>query len=242
MGVELPGEVAWFLNLIGVPWPNVDEDQVRLFAQHVRTFAENIDATHQAASSTIRQMSAAYQGSSYEQLVASWARMSSDHMSELVDACHTVATAVDVAADAIVAAKLAALGELAALAASFVADQAAAVVTFGAAEAAEALIVEGAKKLINDLISQLEQHILGEVIGKAVAPLEQIVQRAVGGLVFDGAASVLGSPGGGAVGAGFGIVPDELLGHAQRLQGHADEVAGHARTFGAAIAGVSFGG
>lgn len=124
----------------------------------------------------------------------------------------------------------------------FVADQAAAVVTFGAAEAAEALIVEGAKKLINDLISQLEQHILGEVIGKAVAPLEQIVQRAVGGLVFDGATSVLGSSTGGAAGSGFGIVPDELLGHAQRLQGHADEVAGHARTFGAAIAGVSFGG
>lgn len=98
MSVELPGEVAWFLNLIGVPWPNVDEDQVRVFAQHVRTFAENIDGTHQAASSTIRQMSAAYQGSSYEQLVASWARMSNDHMRELVDACHTVATALDVAA------------------------------------------------------------------------------------------------------------------------------------------------
>ena len=94
------------------------EDQVRVFAQHVRAFAENIDGTHQAASSTVGQMSAAYQGSSYEQLVASWARMSSDHMRELVDACHTVATAVDVAADAIVAAKLAALGELAALAAS----------------------------------------------------------------------------------------------------------------------------
>ncbi|HEU5427573.1 MAG TPA: WXG100 family type VII secretion target [Actinocrinis sp.] len=236
MGVELPGEVAWFLNLIGVPSPNVDEDQVRLFAQHVRTFAQNVDETHQVASSTIRQMSSAYQGSSYEQLVASWARMSNDHMCELVDACHIVATAVDVAADAIVAAKVAALGELAALVASFVADQAAAVVTFGAAEAAEALIVEGAKKLINGLINQLEQHILGEVIANAVEPLEQVVHRAVRGLVFEGAASA-----GGAVGSGFGIVPGDLIGYAQHLAGHADEVAGHARTFGAALAGVNFG-
>jgi hypothetical protein len=187
-------------------------------------------------------MSSAYSGSSYEQLVATWARMSNSHMTELVDACHTVATAVDVAADAIVAAKMATIGELAAMAASFIADQAAAVVTFGAAEAAEALIVEGAKKLMNGLISQLEQHILGEVIGKAVAPLEQVVQRAVGGLVFDGAASALGVSAGGAASSGFGLVPDELLGQAARLPGHADDVAGHARAFGTAIAGVSFGG
>ncbi len=239
MSVELPGEVVWFLNLIGVNWPNVDEDQVRVFAQHVRTFADNIDSTHQAATSTIRQMSSAYSGSSYEQLIATWARMSSSHMTELVEACHTVATAVDVAADAIVAAKTAAIAELAAMAASFVADQAAAVVTFGAAEAAEALIVEGAKKLINGLINQLEQHILGEVIGKAVTPLEQVVQRALGGLVFEGVESALGAAGGS--GAGFGIVPEELLGHAARLQGHGDQVAGHAQRFATAIAGVSFG-
>ena len=243
VSVELPGEVVWFLNLIGVNWPNVDEDQVRVFAGHVRGFADNIDSTHQAATSTIRQMSSAYSGSSYEQLVATWARMSNSHMAELVDACHTVATAIDVAADAIVAAKMAAIGELAAMAASFVADQAAAVVTFGAAEAAEAVIIEGAKKLINGLINQLEQHILGEVIGKAVAPLEHVVERALGGLVFEGLQSALGAPGGsGAVGSSFGIVPDELMGHAARLHGHADEVAGHAQAFGAAIAGVSFGG
>lgn len=119
MSVELPGEVVWFLNLIGVNWPNVDEDQVRVFAGHVRSFAANIDNTHQAATSTVRQMSSAYSGSSYEQLVAIWARMSNNHMTQLVDACHAVATAVDVAADAIMAAKMAAIGELAALAASF---------------------------------------------------------------------------------------------------------------------------
>lgn len=242
MSIELPGEVSWFLGIIGIAWPVVDEDQVRVFAQHVRAFADNVDGTHQAASSTIRRMSSAYSGSSYEQLVATWARMSNSHMTELVDACHTVATAVDVAADAIVAAKMAAIGELAAMAASFIADQAAAVVTFGAAEAAEALIVEGAKKLVNALINQLEQHILGEVIGKAVAPLEQVVERALGGLVFQGLEAALGAPtGGGAVGSSFGIVPDELMGHAGRLQGHADEMAGHAQAFGAAIAGGSFG-
>jgi uncharacterized protein YukE len=241
VSIELPGEVTWFLGAVGILWPAIDEDQVRLLARHVRTFAQNIDTTHEAASSTIGQMSAAYQGSSYERLVATWARMSNEHMHELIDACRTVAAAVDVAADAIVAAKLAALGELAGLAASFIADQAAAVATFGLAEAGEALIIEAAKKLVNGLINQLEQHLLGEVMGRAVEPLEQVVERALGGLVFEGAQSALGAPSSaGGVGASFKVVPDELMGHAQRLRGHADEIAGHAQALAAAVAGVSF--
>lgn len=242
MSIELPGEVTWFLGVVGIGWPAIDEDQVRLFARHVRTFAQNIGTTHQAASSTIRQMSTAYQGSSYERLVATWARMSNDHMRELMDACHTVADAVDVAADAIVAAKMDAIGELAALAASFIADQAAAVATFGLAEAGEALIIEGAKKLVNGLLDQMERHILGEVIGRAVEPLEQVVERALGGLVFQGLEAELGAPAGaGGLGAGFKVVPDELTGHAQRLHAHADEISGHAQAFATVVAGVSFG-
>lgn len=242
MSIELPGEVVWFLNLIGVQWPNVDEDQVRAFAGHVRDFANNVDGTHQAATSTIQQMGSAYTGSSYEQLVETWARMSNDHMRELVEACHVVATALDVAADAIVAAKVAAIGELVALVASFVADQAAAVVTLGAAEAAEALVIEAGKKLINALIQQLEQQIVGQVIEAAVGPLEQVVERALGGLVFNGLESALGVSGGGAaVGESFSVMPEALLGHANALQGHADAVAGHAETFAANISGIRFG-
>jgi uncharacterized protein YukE len=244
VSIELPGEVVWFLNLIGVNWPNVDEDQVRAFAGHVRDFANNVDGTHQAASSTVRQMGAAYSGSSYERLVETWARMSDDHMKGLVEACHVVADALDVAADAIVAAKAAAIAELVALAASFVADQAAAVVTLGAAEAAEVLVVEAGKKLVNGLIQQLEMLIIGQVISAAVEPLEQTVERALGGLAFKGLESALGAPSGagGAVGASFGIVPDQLLSHASALQGHADTVAGHASTFAANISSISFGG
>ena len=61
-------------------------------------------------------MSSAYQGSSYERPVETWARMSSSNMSELSNGCHVVATAMDVAADAILAAKISAIGELVAMA------------------------------------------------------------------------------------------------------------------------------
>ncbi|MGE7438479.1 hypothetical protein [Kitasatospora sp. NPDC001175] len=120
-------------------------------------------------------------------------------MDELVQACHTVATALDVAADVIVGMKVEAIGELVLMAAAFVADQAAAVATFGAAEAAALLIEEGAKKPVNYLEQQLEQYIIGQVIEAAVDPLVEVVGRAVSGLVFQAAESALGVFGGGGV-------------------------------------------
>jgi uncharacterized protein YukE len=137
VAIELPGEVVSFLQFIGVNWPNVNEDKVRELASHVREFAESVDDTHQGSTATIKRLGGYYQGASYEALLAKWAQLSNSHMSELIQACHTVATALDVAADVIVGMKVEAIAELAVLAATFIADQAAAVATLGIAEAAE---------------------------------------------------------------------------------------------------------
>jgi hypothetical protein len=232
--------VTFLLDLAGVSWPSVDEDHVRAFAGHVRAFAERTETTHQGASSTVREMGAAYSGMSYDTLVATWTRKSHSHLRELLEACRTVATALDAAADVIAAAKLAALAELAALATTFVADQAAAVLTFGLAEAAEAAVIEAVRKLVRALERQLEQHILGEVIARAVEPLEHAAQQALGGLAFQETRSDLGaSP---ATGIGFAVSPDWLKGYARDLHGHGEAVAGHARAFDAATANVRFGG
>lgn len=98
MSIELPEPVVDFLRMIGVDFPQVNEDSVREFAGHVRDFAANLNSTHEAASSTISAMSASYTGSSYEQLVAAWAHMSNSHMQELQQGCSVVATALDAAA------------------------------------------------------------------------------------------------------------------------------------------------
>jgi hypothetical protein len=157
-----------FLNFIGVDFPRVNEDHVREFARHVRTFAPNIEDTHSAATSTVQRMSGAYTGAPYEALVERWSQMSSSHMQELVDICGTVATALDAAAGYIEGKKYEAIAQLGVMAAAFVADQAAAVATFGLAEAAEAAIVAGAKEITKFLEQELEQYIIGEIIEKAV--------------------------------------------------------------------------
>ncbi|WP_280695670.1 WXG100 family type VII secretion target [Kitasatospora sp. GP82] len=229
-----------FLQFIGINWPQVNEDKVREFASHVREFASNVEQTHQESTSTVQQIGEAYEGASYEALLAKWSQLSSSHMNELVEACHVVATALDVAADVIVAMKAEAIAELVAMAAAFVADQAAAVATFGAAEAALVLIEEAAKKLVNYLEQQLEQYIMGQVIEAAVDPLVEVVGRAVSGLVFQAAESALGVSGGGSAGSGFRIDPEALKAHAQTMHDHAEAVAAHAEAFQSKLAGVSF--
>ncbi|WP_371479985.1 WXG100 family type VII secretion target [Kitasatospora sp. NBC_00315] len=240
MAIELPGEVVSFLQFIGVNWPQVNEDTVREFGQHVREFAENVDRTHGECTATIQQIGEAYEGAGYDALLAKWGQMSDGHMNELVQACHVVATALDIAADAIIAMKLEAIAELVAMAVAFVADQAAAVVTFGAAEAALLLIEEAAKKLVNYLEQQLEQYVLGQVIEAAMEPLIEVVSRAVSGLVYQAAESALGVAGPGSVGTGFRIQPEAVIAHAQTMHQQAEAVAGHAEAFKSKLAGVSF--
>jgi uncharacterized protein YukE len=238
MAIELPGEVASFLQFIGINWPQINEDKVREFAGHVRDFAHNIEDTHQQATDTVKAMSEHYQGNSYELLVSKWAHLSQGHMQDLLDACQVLATALDAGADYIVAMKMECIGELIGLSASFVADQAAAVATLGLAEAAMALIVKAAEMAV-DFQQQLVQYIIGEVIEAALTPLLGVVEKAVAGMTYSALEDMLGVTGNGP-GDGFMIHPDNLRAHAQLFAVHAETVQGHAQTLSGNLAGLSF--
>ena len=244
MALELPTGVIDFLQALGINFPEVNEDHVRELGSQVREFASNVDDTHQQATGTITQMGQSYQGSSYEALVQNWGSMSSQHMTELQDACSVVATAMDVAADYIVGQKVAAIAELVAMAVAFAADQVAAVLTFGIAEAAMALIEAGARELCEVLEQQLTQYVVGKVIEAAINPLVDTVGRAVSGFAFQAAESALGggaSGGGSGGGSGsFMMQPAELTAQARTMLTHADTMQQHADTFASNVSALTF--
>ncbi|GAA1271882.1 hypothetical protein GCM10009665_70010 [Kitasatospora nipponensis] len=239
MAIELPGEVVDFLQFIGVNWPQVNEDHVREFASHVRDFATNIDGTHQQAGETIKAMGDAYQANSYDLLVSKWAHLSQGHMSDLLNACHALATALDAAAGYIVAMKLECIAELTAMAIAFAADQAAAVATLGLAEAAVALVIKGAEAAVDFLQQQLVQYIIAQVVEAALTPLLGVIEKAVAGMTYSALEDMLGVSGTG-TGDGFRIHPEELDAHAKVFAQHAEAVKGHAQTFSGNIAGLDF--
>ncbi|HEU5331418.1 MAG TPA: hypothetical protein VFU73_01600 [Actinocrinis sp.] len=245
MALELPGEVVQLLQFIGVNWPNINEDKVREAGQHVKQFAENLQSTHQEASAHLQQAGQHYQGSGYEAMLAAWGQKSDDHMNELVEACHVVSMALDAGADVIIGMKGAAIAELVALAASFLADQAAAVATFGLAEAALALIEEAAKKCVSFLEQQLIQYIIAQIIGAAIQPLIGTIDKAIDGLVYSALSSALGVPapaggGGGGGGAMFQMDTEAFTSHMQGMQQHADAMMQHAQVLHGNLSGMSF--
>lgn len=233
MAIELPDVVAQFLNFIGVPWINVNEDKVRGFASHVREFGSNISDAHQDATSTLNRLGSGYQGAAYEALMRMWGNKSTTHVNQLVEGCHILATALDTGADGIVAQKYACIGELTGMALAFAADQAAAFFTFGASEAALPLIEEGAQRLMEFAVQQIEQHIIGEVLNVALQPLMAKIENLVQGLVLPGG-------GDGRAGASFEVDMAHVETHGELMRAHAETVSGHVSTFTANVRGLDF--
>lgn len=233
MAVELPGVIVKFLNIIGIPWINVNEDKVRDFATHVRTFASNLSGVHQDATATISQLTSGYHGAASEALTKMWGSKSTVHISEVVDGCGVLATALDAGADAIEAAKGTCIGEMIGMAGTFLLDQGAAFFTFGASEAALPGIEEAAVQLIKRAEKQIEQTIVGDIANTALQPLIGKIDNLVQGLVFGGG-------GGGSAGSGFEADPSHLEATAQRMRGHADTLNGHVSTFTSNLSSVDF--
>jgi hypothetical protein len=231
---DLPLPVVNFLNVIGVPWPYLDEDEVAQFATFVRQFATAVRTTHDDATRTVSDIAGAYKGSATDAMSSGWAKLSAKHVDELVGGCHVLADALDVAAGYIVAQKAEAVAVLVGMAAAFVADQAAAVATAGLAEAAVPLIVEGAERLVKSLVIDLEQYLIGEVIEAAAKPLFAKVEAAFSGLDWSQSGAQVDPA------EGFSLDAETALAHIATLQTHAATLRGHGEQYSSSIAGLGF--
>lgn len=232
---DLPLPVVNFLNVIGVPWPYVNEDTVTQFASLVRSFGQAVQTTHQDASAHVTGLAQTYQSASSQRMLDGWQKLSDRHVTEILDGCTILADALDAASLYIVAQKAEALVELVSMAAAFVADQAASVATFGLAETALPLIIEGAEKLMESLVMDLQQYLISMVAQAALKPLIAKVQAALSGLDWSQSGADSPEPAG-----GFHLEPDAAREHATALAGHASDMRGHATTFAETVRGLRF--
>lgn len=232
---DLPMPVVNFLNAIGVPWPYVNEDTVTEFSSLVRQFGQAVNTTHQEATRHVTGVAAAYKSAASQKMLDGWQRLSDQHVREILDGCAVLADALEVAAGYIVTQKAEALATLVELAAAFFADQAAAVATFGLAEAAVPLIIEGAEKLMDSLIMDLQQYLISMVAEAALKPLFAKVEAALAGLDWSQSGAVAPERA-----TGFSLTASAALAHASGLDDYAAQMRAHAETFAAGIRGLSF--
>lgn len=232
---DLPLPVVNFLNVIGVPWPYVNEDTVMQFSSLVRQFGQAVETTHQEATQHVAGVAQAYRSASSEKMLDGWQKLSDRHVSEILDGCTVLSAALEAAAGYIVVQKAEAVATLVEMAAAFVADQAAAVATFGIAEAAVPLIIEGAEKLMDSLIMDLQQYLISKVAEAALKPLFAKVEAALAGLDWSRSGAAAGGQG-----TGFELDATAALVHASGLDDYAAQMRGHAQTFASGIRGLSF--
>lgn len=231
---DLPLPVVNFLNVIGVPWPYVNEDTVMQFASLVREFRQAVQTTHQDATEAVAAIARAHQSVSTEVMQSGWAKLSAQHIDELTAACAVLADALDAAAGYIVAQKAEAIAVLVGMAAAFFADQAAAVLTLGLSEAAMPLIIEGAEAVVKSLVADLEQYVIGMVIETAAKPLFAKVEAALTGLDWSKSGAVSGQP------EGFRLHPPAVREQTQALRGYAAALRAHGAAFQAGVRRLSF--
>jgi hypothetical protein len=145
-----------------------------------------------------------------------------------------LADALDVAAGYVMAQKVEAIAILIDMAAAFIADQAAAVATFGIAEAAAPVIIVGAEKLVQSLAADLEQYILAKVVEAAAKPLLAKIEDAVSGLDWSksGAQADQANE--------FSIDPAAVAQHVTVLRQQAAQIGQHGTQFAAKVRALNF--
>jgi hypothetical protein len=232
---DLPLPVVTFLNVIGVPWPYINEDTVSEFASLVRRFGQAVETTHQDATRAVTGVAESYRSPSSQKMADGWEKLSGRHVSEILDGCAVLAGALDVAAAYIVAQKGEAVITLAEMATAFLTAQAAAVETLGFSEAAVPLIIKGASRIVDSLVMDLNQYLISKVGEAALKPLFAKVEAALAGLDWSQSGAVAAGTGG-----GLELDPAAARAHAQALSGYAADLRGHAQTFAAGIRGLAF--
>lgn len=230
---DLPLPVVNLLNAIGVPWPYVDEQAVAEFASLVRRFGRAVETTHEDATRQVAGAAAAYASAASERMADGWRTLSARHVAEIAEGCVVLASALEAAADYIVAAKAAAAAALLAMTAEFAGDQVAAFFTAGAADAVLPVLEETAAKTVQSLVTDLEQYLLSRVVGAALKPLVSRVGEMLSGLDWQQSGT---APAG--RGAGLELDAPEARARARALEGYASDMASHARTFSAGIRAV----
>ncbi|WP_049563249.1 hypothetical protein [Nonomuraea sp. SBT364] len=109
MGIVLPPELHGVLELAGLPFPNIDEDEVRLDADAARVVQAHAAQSGAEADAAVVGSAAVYQGGSATELQSLWQETgnSSGHLAQAAAATRMAPVALDGMATVVTATKIA---------------------------------------------------------------------------------------------------------------------------------------
>ncbi|WP_344325883.1 DUF6531 domain-containing protein [Streptomyces macrosporus] len=192
MAVVLPDGVDAILDLIGVGWPNVDEDAYRDMAKDLRDFADDVDEDAHAAHQNMQRLISSGESEALTALNGYWGKVKDKHLKDLADAARIFAGAMDAAADIIEGRKWVAIGELTACAASAGISLAAAPFTAGLSTLIGAGAIQACRIAVKRAIKEMTELAVQEIVTAMTAPAAAALENMAAELVVQLAADGLG--------------------------------------------------
>ncbi|MEU9334406.1 nucleic acid/nucleotide deaminase domain-containing protein [Streptomyces sp. NPDC048290] len=202
MGLVLPSVIDEALDIIGVRWPNVDEDDYFEMATSLRDFAEDFQGQGGNAHTAMTRVMDSADGWAVESMRKHWTHVKAGHLEKLPQVARLFADACDGVGQVIRGMKVKAGVELGILAATIVAEIAAAPVTLGITAAVAAGEIALMRTLAKRIIDEAVDQIVDELIARLTEPVTGKLQQLLTDTVLDLAEGAF-NPGDGAGGGGM---------------------------------------
>ncbi|WP_255311172.1 RHS repeat-associated core domain-containing protein [Streptomyces viridosporus] len=179
------------LDIVGVGWPNVDEDAYRDMADALREFADDAEDDGHAAHQYIQRLLSTGRGESLTALDKHWSKVQRKHK-DLAKAARIIAGALDRVADIIVARKIAAVGELADLCATVGVTLAFAPVTAGLSTLLAGAKIAATRIAFKRILKEMAEDAVAEIVATLTQPAVAAIENVVADLAIQTALNVAG--------------------------------------------------
>lgn len=206
MGVTLPSELVWVLGLLGLDWPNADEDRFRAAASAYRQDADAIEHARTRGDLATRGLVAGNSGAHVDALAANWGRVSEEHLGRLVEMMRLTADGLDGLALVVEGAKAAVVVQLGVLAGELAAAAASSIVTFGLSDAAALAATQLTRVAVSDILREAEHQLVHQAMVIVGSEVASIVAGLAKEVINEEVSDYLGDSG-----TGGGLHPDRIL-------------------------------
>jgi hypothetical protein len=191
MGMTLPDDLVEVLKLVGVDWPQIDEDEVKGSAKDYRKLAEGIrDAVKEGNDACSHIVGGKSKGETVKAIDRRWGKLTTRDLSIFANGCDDLAGALDECADLILGCKIAIVADLTTAAAAATAGVVGMFFTFGASGLVSAAAIGIARVAVHEAIDyavgQITSIVTEKIESKILTEIEKLfTDRLGGGATYD---------------------------------------------------------
>jgi uncharacterized protein YukE len=179
VGKKLPGELVEVLDLVGVQWPDIDEDEIRDTAKDYRNLAEGIrDVITEGNRACSHIVGGRSRGRTVDALDRRWGRLTTKDLSTFAKALDDLGDALDDCAGLIEGCKVACIAELTATAAGATAGVVGMFFTAGLSGLLSAAAIAACRLALHEAIDyaveKITEIVTGRIESKILTRIEDV--------------------------------------------------------------------